>query len=384
MVDNVAPGSAAGDPGQTAATQARIVGDDTRDGLLQNPFHLTFSPGFIAWLGHANMALLLTTYQAGKVVLIGPNRGKLTVSERNFGRAMAMVPVEDGLLLSTEYAVWRFQNGLRPGRLYDGWDTILLPRSCHVTGAVDTHDIAIDGHGRLLAVITGYNCIAQLEEKGCFSPLWRPPFVPEIAGEDRCHLNGFCLHNGELAYATIIGESNVRDGWREHRTDGGLVIDVRTNRVVCRGLSMPHTPRLYRGSLWVLEAGCGWLGRIDVETGEYHRLTWCPGFVRGLRFHGDFALVGLSRPRDKTFKGLPLDAELAQRGVESECGVYVIRLSDGEIMHKVAITGSVTEIYDVMAYPQTQCPMIVGLEAKDVRQLVDIGTDYTGTDYTTR
>lgn len=365
------------DARQTTATQARIVGDDTGEGPLQNPFHLTFSPGFIPWLVRANAALLLTTYQAGKVVLIGPNHGKLTVSERNFGRAMAMVPVEDGLMLSTEYAVWRFQNGLRPGRVYDGWDTILLPRSCHVTGAVDTHDIAVDARGRLLAVITGYNCIAQLEEKGCFSPLWKPPFVLETAGEDRCHLNGFCLQNGELAYATIIGETNVRDGWREHRSGGGIVMDVRTNKVVCSGLSMPHTPRLYRGRLWVLEAGRGWFGWVDIETGEFHRMTWCPGFVRGLRFHGDFALVGLSKPRDKTFKGLPLDAELEQRGVEPECGIYVIRLSDGEIVHKVAITGSVAEIYDVMAYPDTQCPMMVGLEAKEVRQLVDIGIDYT-------
>jgi len=35
--------------------------------------------------------------------------------------------------------------------------------------------------------------------------------------------------------------------------DGGLLMDVETNEVLVRGLSMPHSPRLYAGRLWFLE-----------------------------------------------------------------------------------------------------------------------------------
>jgi uncharacterized protein (TIGR03032 family) len=356
------------------APQARIVGDDVSN-EPQNPFHLHFSDKLIPWLTSINGALAISTYTAGKVVMVGPNNGRLAVTERNFDRAMAMLPLEEGLLLSTQFQIWRFENGLEQGKMYDGWDKIFLPRHCHVTGKVDTHDLNYDRNGNLIAAITKYNCLAYIEEHGCFSPMWKPSFIEseELVGEDRCHLNGFCMEHGEPAYATVIGASNIVQGWREHRADGGMLIDVRTNKVVVSGLSMPHSPRFYRGRLWLLEAGRGYLGSVDIENGEFKPLAWCPGFVRGLRFFGDYAIVGISKPRHTTFKGLPLDDELPKRNAVPECGVYFIRLSDGEIVHKLTITGSVDEIYDVALLPNTQAPMLVGIQGNDVHKFIKFG-----------
>jgi uncharacterized protein (TIGR03032 family) len=355
--------------------RVRISGDDTSEKVV-NPFQLHIKGELTHWLVQRGVALLFSTYQAGKVIMIGPNKGKLTVSERNFGRAMGLVPVEDGLLLGTEYAVWRFRNGLKPGYQYEGWDKIFLPQDSHVTGSVDTHDIDVDKDGNVVAAITGYNCLAILDKTGNFSPIWKPPFISKIIGEDRCHLNGFCMEEGEVAYASVVAKSNTAGGWRDHRVDGGMIYDVRTNEIVCSGLSMPHSPRLHRGKLWLLEAGTGYFGYVDLEAKEFIRVAWCPGFVRGLRFIGGFALVGLSKPRHKTFQGLPLDQKLEEQQCEAECGIYIINISTGKIEHKLNITGSVEELYDVMVVEDTQCPLLVGLEGKEVRRFIKIGEDH--------
>ena len=51
---------------------------------------------------------------------------------------------------------------------------------------------------------------------------------------------------GKPAYATCVSRSDANEGWRDYRREGGLVVDLRTNEIVCEGLSMPHSPRLYR------------------------------------------------------------------------------------------------------------------------------------------
>lgn len=361
---------------QPTHKQPRIIGDDVKDEIV-NPFHLHFSEGMTAWMHRLNAAVAFTTYTAGKVILAGPNHGNLTVSERSFGRAMAMLPTENGLLLSTEYQIWQFEDGLDKGRMYENWDKILLPRKCHVTGAVDTHDFAYDKDNNLIAAITKYNCLAKIEDSGCFSPVWKPNFISEIVGEDRCHLNGFCMEDGEIAYVSVIGETDKLQGWRDHRADGGMIIDARTDEIVCSGLSMPHSPRIYQGKLWILEAGTGYFGYVDLEQKKFIPTTWCPGFTRGLRFHGEFALVGISKPRHETFQGLPLDEELKQRNEEPVCGLYVVRLADGKVAHKLTISGSVEEIYDVGIVPETQAPMLVGLQGTEVRQWIRVGEDST-------
>lgn len=355
-----------------------LVGDSSNKEPIK-PWHLTTSAHMHQWLSRVGASIAFTTYEAGKLVLLAPGReGKLVVSDRDFGQAMALNLTNDGFLLSSAAQVWRFQNGLERGAIYEGWDHVFLPRKSHVTGAVDVHDVAIDNKGRLLAVITGYNCVAELEDSGNFSPIWKPPFIDKIVGEDRCHLNGFCLEKGELAYVTVIAPTNKQGEWREHRADGGQVIDVRTNEIVTKGLAMPHSPRLHDGRLWITEAGTGWMGWIDRSSGEFKRMVWCPGFVRGLRLANNVALVGVSKPRNKVFTGLPLDDELKKRACEPECAVYVINTATKEVVHKLQITGSVEELYDVAFLPGVRQPLLVGLQGKEIARLVRVGKNMTG------
>ena len=121
------------------------------------------------------------------------------------------------------------------------------------------------------------------------------------------------MEGGKPAYVTAVSRSNTIDGWRDRRADGGVVIDVRTDEVICEGLSMPHSPRVHRGELWVLNGGTGELGvvtRPGKGMGRFEPRVFCPGFLRGLAFHGNHAFVGLSKPRYKRFEGLALDQRL--------------------------------------------------------------------------
>ena len=86
--------------------------------------------------------------------------------------------------------------------------------------------------------------------------------------------------------------SDVVDGWRDRRQNGGVVLDVPEGRVIASGLSMPHSPRLYRGRLWLHNSGTGHFGSIDPGGGPFEPLTFCPGYLRGLAFVGDYAVVG--------------------------------------------------------------------------------------------
>jgi uncharacterized protein (TIGR03032 family) len=328
-----------------------------------------------AWLAEQRVSLAFTTYQTGKLFLLGHTpAGGLAVSERTFNRAMGLWADSQTLWLSTLYQVWRFENPLQPGELYQGCDRLYVPKVANTTGDLDIHDIAIDGDGRPVFVATKFGCIATLAIRSSFTPLWRPAFLSKLAAEDRCHLNGLALAEGRPRYATAVSQSDVVDGWRDRRVSGGVVLDVPESRVLASGLSMPHSPRLYRGRLWMHNSGTGHFGSIDPDGGPFEPLTFCPGYLRGLAFVGDFAVVGLSHPRhDKTFAGLALETELARRDAEPRCGLLIIDLNSGDVAHWIRVEGMVRELYDVAVLPEVRRPMALGLKSDEIQRIIAIG-----------
>jgi uncharacterized protein (TIGR03032 family) len=334
---------------------------------------------FSAWLAEQNVSLALTTYQAGKLFLIGrQTSGRISVFERTFNRCMGLWTGGPTIWMTSLYQLWRLENGLKPGHLHDGHDALYIPRIGHTTGDVDLHDLAVERDGRVLFVATTFNCLGTLSQRYSFQPLWRPPFVSQTVPQDRCHLNGLALVDGRAAYVTAVSQSDVADGWRDQRSGGGCVVDVRADQVVATGLSMPHSPRWYRDRLWVLNSGTGYLGHIDFAQGRFVPMTFCPGYLRGLTFVGDYAVVGLSRPRhDGTFGGLALQDELQRQSAEPQCGVQVIDLQSGEVVHWLRLQGDVSELYDVGALPGVVRPMSLGFKSDEIRRLVAVDDDGT-------
>jgi len=190
----------------------------------------------------------------------------------------------------------------------------------------------------------------------------------------RCHLNGLAMQDGATRYATAVGASDVADGWREHRTGGGLALDVQSGEVACADLSMPHSPRLHEGRLYVLNSGTGEFGWVDQAAGRFEPIAFCPGYLRGLAFLGGHAVVGLSLPRDnRTFTGLPLDAALAARGAEARCAVMFIDLATGDAVHWIRFDGVVKELYDVAVLPGVTRPAAIGFLGEEINRFVTIG-----------
>jgi len=233
--------------------------------------------------------------------------------------------------------------------------------------------MAVDADGQLVLVNTLFGCLATLSDTHSFKPLWRPPFLSKLAAEDRCHLNGLAMKDGRAAYVTAVGESDVVDGWRDHRAGGGIVMDVQSNEVVAGGLSMPHSPRWHQGKLWLCNLGTGEFGHIELETGRFVPLTFCAGYMRGLYFHGDYALIGLSKPRrSRTFSGLALDENLKSRKAEARCGVQVIDLRTGDAVHWLRIEGVVDELYDVITLPGVKRPMALGFKTDEINRVLSV------------
>lgn len=334
---------------------------------------------FPAWLAEQHLSLAFTTYQAGKLLLLGlQSDGRLAVLERTFNRCMGLCGDSQTLWMSSLSQLWRFENALAPGEFYNGADRLYVPRVGYTTGDLDIHDIAVEASGRVIFVNTRFGCLATLSERSSFTPLWRPAFVSKLAPEDRCHLNGLALENGKARYVTAVSVSDVADGWRDRRAEGGVVVDVPSNEIIATGLSMPHSPRVYRGKLWLLNAGTGYFGSIDLARGQFEPLTFCPGFLRGLAFVGDYAVVGLSGPRhDRTFGGLALDRELERRGAEPRSGLQVIDLRNGDVVHWVRLEGMVSELYDVVALPGVVRPMALGFKTDEIQRLLTVGDTAT-------
>ena len=226
------------------------------------------------------------------------------------------------------------------------------------------------GDGRIVFVNSLYSCLATLSPTHAFRVFWKPPFISKLAAEDRCHLNGLAMKDGAPAYVSATSRSDVVDGWRNRRAEGGCIIDVASNALLTEKLSMPHSPRWHDNRLWVLNSGTGHLGTVDLQTGAFSPLVFCPGFLRGLAFHDGHAIVGVSLPRDGSFAGLQLDDELKRRDAEPWCGVQIINLASGDIVEWIKLDGGVSELFDVQVLAGVRWPVATGFLSDDINKQI--------------
>jgi uncharacterized protein (TIGR03032 family) len=324
----------------------------------QLTFKSVFSGGFPELLDAIGSSLCVSTYQSGRMILVRPDGPtSLNTHFRGFQTPMGVAVGPGELAIGTKTQVHRFQNqaALSPRLDPPGkHDAVYVPREAHSTGDIRIHDLAFVGD-ELWAVNTRFSCLSTFDETYSFLPRWRPPFITALAPEDRCHLNGMAVVDGEVRYVTALGTSDEAAGWREHKADGGVLMHVPSGEVLTAGLCMPHSPRWHDGRLWLLESGLGAIHEIDPTTGEKTEVTRVPGFTRGMSFAGPFAFVGLSQVRESLFEGIPLKAD----GVERSCGVWAIDLRTGTTAAFLRFEGIVQELYEVALLAGQRWPEIV-------------------------
>jgi uncharacterized protein (TIGR03032 family) len=345
---------------------------DARSGLPQDamqdptPLRAVHTPNFPALLRQLGASLLITTYQAGKLVLVRDEGDHLNTHLRAFQAPMGLALSGLRLALGTQLQVWEFVDVpavaaklAPPGR----HDACFLPRSSHVTGNIQIHEMAWGAGGELWVVNTRFSCLCTIDKSASFTPRWRPPFVSALAPGDRCHLNGLGMFAGRPRYVTALGATDEAAGWRADKARGGIMMDVASGAVITRGLSMPHSPRWHAGRLWVCESGAGTLGTIDQDTGKYEPIAEVPGFTRGLDFAGNFAFVGLSQVRESAvFSGIPITERLAEN--QRTCGVCAIDLRSGQIVALLRFENAVQEVFAVAVLPGRRYPDLINDDEK--------------------
>jgi uncharacterized protein (TIGR03032 family) len=335
---------------------------DSPSPAAEAAFAAVHSAGFPALLRELGITLIVSTYQAGKLMAVREADGVLWTLLRSFDRPMGLAVQGDRqLALGTRRQVWVFRNApdlapqlQPPGR----HDACFVPWLARVTGDILGHEMAWIGD-ELWIVNTLFSCLCTIHPDYSFLPHWRPPFVTALAPEDRCHLNGFAIVDGRPAYATVLGETDTAEGWRPGKATGGLLVEVPSGAVVARSLSMPHSPRVHAGRLWMLEGGWGQLHVVDPRTGQRERVATLPGFTRGLAFCGPYAFVGLSKIRESAwFGGLPIAAQ----GHDIRCGIWVVDTRTGQVVDFLEFQSGVEEIFGIEILHGIRFPEILGFQ----------------------
>ena len=336
------------------------------------------SRGLADWLIMNNVSLAFTSYQTGQLFLVGvmPD-GRISIHQRNFIRAMGVIAQSDRVYVAGLEAVWRMDNILRRTEVANQFfDRLFVPRNAQVTGDLDVHEMGVDKHGRVIFVNTKFSCLATFNQTHSFRPLWKPMFISKIAPEDRCHLNGMAMVDGTPKYVTSVSQSDLVNGWRERREQGGVIIDVQADRIVTDELSMPHSPRVANGALWVLDSGRGYIARVDEKTGAKENVCFCPGFLRGMTIWNGHAIATVSLPRDGTFRGLELDENIRSRDGLPWCGIQIVDLRMGGIVEWLRLEGFIKELFDVAVIPGSRCPMALGVGTPEVQHTISFEPEF--------
>ncbi|MBD2472968.1 TIGR03032 family protein [Nostoc sp. FACHB-145] len=348
------------------------------DQPIQQVIQGNASDSFQACMSQIGGAIAFTTYQANKLMLVGWNGQQMTLLMRHFLKPMGLGVSKDGLALATQETVWLFANAPHLAHTYledqpGAYDRLYLPRTVYLTGDLNTHDLSF-AQEELWLVNTRFSCLSTLSHTFNFIPRWQPSFISQLAPEDRCHLNGLAIVKGQPKYVTALGESDTVGGWRANKATGGILIDVERNEILLRGLSMPHSPVWYQDYLWFLNSGTGELWRVEPESLEYHLVCTLPGFLRGLAFAGNYALIGLCQIRERhIFGDLPIQRKFEQL----KCGVAIVDLQTGQTTGLLEFTTGCREIYAVQFLPEVLCPNLLNPEHPSVKQAFTApGIDY--------
>ncbi len=328
--------------------------------ITEASFTSSHTSNFPALLRDRGISLLVSTYQAGKVIVVRAQGDSLNTHFRTFFSPMGMAyqPETGRLAIGTKNEVWEFRNQpdvapkLEPKGTHDA---AFIPRRSHHSGDIRIHEIGWIG-SEIWAVNTRFSCLCTFDQDHSFVPRWRPDFITGYAPEDRCHLNGMAIVGDRVKYVTCLGRTDTPGGWRANKASGGCLLDVETGAVLLDGMCMPHSPRLYADRFWILESGIGAFSRADLAAGTTTVLSKLPGFTRGIDFHGNLAFIGLSQVRESAvFSGIPLVDEVKER----TCGVWVVDIRNGQTVAFLRFEGTVQEIFAVQVLSDIAHPDIV-------------------------
>ena len=333
------------------------------------PFYCNYSPQFAELLNKLDISLVVSTYQVNKIIILkSVETDKITQLLRNFRNAMGIAVKGNKLAVSTLNEVVLLKNrpeiaGTYPSKP-DVYDSIFIPSARFLTGHLSLHDMEFI-KDKLVAVNTNFSCLAYIDAEHSFTPFWQPPFISELALEDRCHLNGLAVENDEIKYLTALGKSDTPHGWRPGKMNSGILMEYPSGRIILDKLAMPHSPRLFNGKLYLLNSAQGELLSVNPKDGTSEVIVKLGAFARGMSLHGDYLFIGVSKLRhnNPTFADLPI-------AKTSFSGIIAVYLPNKSIVGSLNYEMSVDEIYDVKVIDNYQSPSILSPDMEVVSRAI--------------
>ncbi|MGH8033069.1 MAG: DUF4915 domain-containing protein [Luteimonas sp.] len=293
--------------------------------------------GFVDALRGSTLAV--ASRQDSVLLLIGVVDDEIRATPVRMPSPMGLAIDGSAMAVGTAMAIRIFQDVTSD----DPAQATFLPVAMHVTGAASVHEVGWDTRGELWFVNTQFSALCRTDGRSHFRMEWVPEFVPEPTLGDCCHLNGMALGPDGPRFATALAATGTREGWREFAPDGGVLICTQRG-VVLSDLSMPHSPLLHDGALWLLESGHGRLLRVETGDARARAVTQIPGLLRGLDIQGTHAFIGLSQLRP----GSSAITDVLARRLHPHdiCRVYVADTCSGELLGHAEVPG-VAEIASV-------------------------------------
>src|SRR4051812_3521367 len=130
-------------------------------------FNFSQTDAFAPLLEQLGMSLVVTTYQANKLLVLREQRGGLSILVRTFDRPMGVAVDSKRIALGARDQVWQLRNApdiapqIEPAQTHDA---CFMPRASHVTGDIGVHEVAWAGelNDELWLVNTRFSCLCTM------------------------------------------------------------------------------------------------------------------------------------------------------------------------------------------------------------------------------
>jgi len=215
----------------------------------------------------------------------------------------------------------------------------LLPsRIKFYPGCYYFHDLAIIGKD-LYANSVGMNGVIKVDwARSSEEDLtWFPNCTKDKKGNPLTDANYIQLNSiaaGKSinsSFFTASGSKIIkqRPGQADYPVDKkGVIFSGRTGEPIVKGLTRPHSAKLYKGKIYVNNSGYGEFGLI--EDGKFKTLVTLPGWTRGLCIYKDIAFIGVSRVLPKFRQYAPGISNTKQ-----VCSIFAFSLTEKKICGKI-------------------------------------------------
>jgi uncharacterized protein (TIGR03032 family) len=336
---------------------------------MKNKFELNYSGIIPQILKENNICVLLSTYQAGKVIILSSKNNELFQTPISFkkpmgiaiqGSKLAVACMDEIIFFSKNENIASFVN-----KENNSYDSVYIERASYNTSTLDIHDLDF-GDGVIWGVNTLFSCLSIFDINYSHRPKWKPPFITKLVPEDRCHLNGMALKDDIPKYVTALSDDDQYQGWRKNKLNTGILMEVPSGDIILSNLAMPHSPRFYNQELYLLESGIGNLIKVNVEEKSSEVIFNFNCFIRGLTFSNNLAFIGKSKIRENSTDFNKL--EVKENSLNA--GLIIFCMNTLKVIGEINYTAAIQELYDVQIIENTANAVIITKEIEEYRNII--------------